>query len=99
MIARQWAEFGNKSEFEIEKFDDEFEMHEKYFKLHEIYDIYQAKDQLQWGQFFSSSKSYFIKPAILVKKASEVVFEVQKIEDLPEKNTEDKKKEIENMFL
>lgn len=74
-------------------------MHEKYFKLQEIYGIYQTKDQMEWVNFFTSSKSYFIKPAILVKKAAEVKFDVLILEKPSEKTENDNQKELENLVL
>lgn len=76
-------------------------MNDKAFKLQEIYSIYQSKDNNEWGHFFGSSKSYFIKPAILVKKAAETVFEIPDLSEKKETEEEknDRKKELENMIL
>ena len=86
---------------EVAFFEDGFQASDKYFKLQEIFSIYESKEQYEWNEFFSSSKSYFIKPAILVKKASEVEFEIQNIEgnEKTEEDETDRKKELENMIL
>jgi hypothetical protein len=40
-----------------------------------------------------------VKPAILVKKAGELEFEIPKIQELDEKEANDNKKAIEDMIL
>jgi hypothetical protein len=86
---------------EVSAFEDGFMMHEKNFKLQQILAIFESMDQNEWGEFFSSSKSYFIKPAILVKKAAEVEFKIKDLTPMEETEEQknDKKKELENMIL
>lgn len=76
--------------------EDDFRMSEHCFKLQTCLDIFHNKDQEAWNNFFKSSKTYSIKPAILVQKLATMDISQQEKEQMKK---EEEKKEIEDMIL
>lgn len=79
--------------------DPEFQMSDQSAKLNLLFSFWEEKNQEKWDAFFKSSKTYSIKPSVLVKRAREYKFEIpeegpEKIEDI-----EDAKEKLEEMVL
>ena len=83
-----------QNEYEI--INDEFKMSEHAFKLQNCLELYIERDQEGWNKFFTSSKTYSIKPAVLVQKLT--LLDINQKEKVELKKAEEKK-EIEDMIL
>lgn len=79
--------------------DPEFQMSDQSGKLNLLFAFWEEKNQEKWDAFFKSSKTYSIKPSVMVKRAREYKFAIpsevpEEIEDI-----EEAKEKLEDMVL
>ena len=79
---------------DLQLYNDDFAMSEHHSKLQYIFSMYSNKSQEEWEEYFKSSKTYSMKPAMLVKRVAEIKFKI-KVKKAPK----ELKNEIEDMVL